>query len=201
MTKTMTNATNALRHDSDIGTGTTPDTQSDVTDTLHRPHSIASITLESGSTKRTVRRWLAKCGDIGTEKNGTRYFSDAEKVQILSHQRKSAATTDEVIEPELIEPGAIELHKGDASAAAPLLAFDLQPVQIDLPAADIAALQAHTEQLKPAAQQGANAINQYFAARMQLGVAKIAAEQDNLLAGVRANALNVGAQSLGSEGK
>lgn len=190
----MTNATNALRHDSDIA----PDMSHD---TLHRPHTIASITLESGADKRTVRRWCSKCGDIGTLRNGTRYFSDAEKEQILSHQRKPSAQTDEPIEAELLEPGAIELHTGDASAAAPLLNFDIQPIQLGIPTADIAALQAQTAQLEQSAQQGASAISQYFTARMSVGIAQIVAEQDNLLKGIRANALNVGAQSVSSEGK
>ena len=169
-------------------------------DTLLRPHTVASITLEVGVGKRTVQRWVKQCGDIGALKNNVPHFSDAEKARILSHRAKPKQT-EETIEAELVEPGAIELHTGNTSAAAPLIAFDLQPVQLSIPESDIAALQAQTAQLKPAAQQGANAINQYFAARMQLGVAQIAAEQDNLLAGIRANALNIGAQSLSSEGK
>jgi hypothetical protein len=74
--------------------------------------------------------------------------------------------------------------------------FDLAPIRLDIPTSDIAALQAQTAQLDKAAQQGASAISQYFAARMDVGLAQIAAEQDNLLKGIRANALNVGARGV-----
>jgi len=184
VTNTVTNATTDLRHDATTG------------DTLLRQHTIASITLEAGTAKRSVQRWLAKCGDIGALKDGTRYFSDSEKEQIISHQSKPRAKQEETIEAELVEPGAIELHTGNASTTAPLMNFDLAPIQLDMPTADITALQLQTEQLDKAAQQGANAISSYFAARMDVGLAQIAAEQDNLLKGIRANALNVGARSV-----
>lgn len=190
MTSPMTNPTTDARPTYDM----TYDN-----DTLLRQHTLASITLEAGSTKRTVQRWLAKCGDIGSLKAGTRYFSDSEKAQILSHQKQKPA--EEAIDAELMEPGAIELHTTEATTAAPLVSFDLAPIQLDIPTSDIAALQAQTAQLDQAAQQGANAISQYFSARMGVGLAQIAAEQDNLLKGIRANALNVGAQAVQGEGK
>ena len=168
-------------------------------DTLLRPHTVASIALQSGRTKRTVQRWVKQCGDIGLVKNNVPHFSDGEKAQILSHQQQKPA--EETIEAELIEPGAIELHTSPANTAAPLVAFDLKPIQLATPTtANIAALQAQTAQLEQSAQQGANALSAYFAARMDVGLAQIAAEQDNLLKGIRANALNVGAQNLSSEG-
>ena len=89
----------SLRHD------TPTDVRHD-SDTTLRQHTIASITLEAGSSKRTVQRWISKCGDIGILRDNTRYFSESEKAQILSHQSQKA----EVVEVELIEPGAIELH-------------------------------------------------------------------------------------------
>ena len=71
MTDTTTQPRHDARHDSDMSL---------------RQNTIASITLESGSAKRTVQRWVSKCGDIGTLRDGTRYFSDIEKAEILSHK-------------------------------------------------------------------------------------------------------------------
>ena len=190
MTAQRQAARTSQRHDSDMPYGN---------ETLLRQHTIASITLEAGVDKRTVQRWVAKCGEIGILRNGTRHFSDAERIEILSHQSKPKQA-EESIEAELIEPGTIELHTSEANAAAPLVAFDLSPIQLDIPTSDIAALEENTAQLEEAAQQGAIALNQYFAARMETGLAQIAAEQDNLLKGIRANALNVGARSI-LEGK
>jgi hypothetical protein len=163
-----------------------------------RQNTIASITLEQGTTKRTVQRWIAKCGEIGEIRENTRYFSDEEKAQILSHKtnRKPA---DEVIECELIEPGAIQLHRSEGSAAAPLVAFNLEPIQIDSPALDVSALTAQTAQFDEAATQGANAIAAALTARFDIGLAQIVAKQDNLLAGIEAQALNGAARSISNQ--
>jgi len=167
-------------------------------DTLLRQHTVASITLEAGSTKRTVQRWVAKCGDIGALREGTRYFSDAEKTQILSHQSHKPAT-EETVEAELIEPGAIELHTSPVSTTAPLMTFDIAPVQLTLTPTDTAALDAHTAQLEQVAQQGANAIAQALTARFGAGIQQIIAKQDNLLRGIEAQALNGAAQAVGGK--
>jgi hypothetical protein len=166
--------------------------------TTLRQHTLASIAADADTTKRTVQRWLTKSGDIGELVEDTRYFSDAERDQLLSHQSKHQLK-QEVIEAELIEPGAIELHHSVGSAAAPLMRFDLKPIQIDLPTLDVSALTAQTEQLEQSAQQGANALAAYFGARFDVGLAKIAAAQDNLLKGIEAQALNGAARSISNQ--
>jgi hypothetical protein len=164
-------------------------------DTTLRQHTIASITLETGNAKRTVQRWVKKCGDIGILRDNTRYFSESEKTQILSHQSKSN-TQRETIEAELVEPGAIELHTSEGRAAAPLVRFDLDAIELNLPASDTTALDAHTAQLEQVVRQNASAIAQSLTARFQGGIKQIVAEQDNLLQGIRAQALNGGAEQL-----
>ena len=77
--------------------------------------------------------------------------------------------------------------------------FELEPVEIDLPSLDTAALAAQTAQLEQSAQQGANALASYFAARFDVGLARIAAAQDNLLKGIEAQALNGAARSVASQ--
>ena len=183
---TTSEGTTAVRHDAMTE------------DKTLRQHTIASITLEAGSTKRTVQRWLAKCGDIGVLRENTRYFSDAERTEILSHQAR-LKQVEETIEAELVEPGAIELRQTDSTTAAPLMRFDLQPIELNLPTVDTSALAAQTQQLDQSAQQGAIALNSYFSARLDVGLAQIAAEQDNLLKGIRANALNVAARSVSNQ--
>ncbi|MGB7086677.1 MAG: hypothetical protein WBD47_14060 [Phormidesmis sp.] len=59
----------------------------DTTTTL-RQHTLASIAAVAGTTKRTAQRWFTKCGDIGELTDNVRYFSDAERDQLLSHQSK-----------------------------------------------------------------------------------------------------------------
>ena len=186
MTDTTSETTTAVRHDA-----TTEDT------TL-RQHTLATITLEAGSTKRTVQRWLAKCGDIGVMRENTRYFSESEKSQILSHQSKQKQS-EETIEAELVEPGAIELHQSAGNAAAPLMKFDIQAIELNVPGSDLSALQQNTAQLESVVNQGANAVAYALAARFQNGVAQIVAEQDNLLQGIRAQALSGAAKSVGGE--
>lgn len=179
----------------------TTDVRHDTTteDTTLRQHTLASITLEAGSSKRTAQRWLAKCGDIGALKDGTRYFSDTEKAQILSHQAKPKQT-EETIEGELVEPGAIELHTSAGTTAAPLMKFDIQAIALNVPGSDLSALQQQTAQLEQVVNQGANAVAFALAARFQNGVAEIVAEQDNLLQGIRAQALSGAAQSVSNQG-
>lgn len=176
MTATATDA----RHDSDM--------------TL-RQNTIASITLEAGSTKRTVQRWLAKCGDIGILRENTRYFSEAEKVQILSH-KSNRAVIEEVVEAELLEPGAITFHQGDRITARPLISFDLAPIELSTASLDTSALDAQTQQYQQQAQNGANAIAAALSARFDMGIAQIVAEQNNLLEGIKASALNGAARSI-----
>ncbi|MGB3300680.1 MAG: hypothetical protein WBA76_20645 [Phormidesmis sp.] len=187
MTQATTKPATVARHDGDM-----------THDTTLRQHTVASITLEAGSTKRTVQRWVSKCGDIGALKNNIPHFSDAEKAQILSHQSKRAAG-DEAIEAELIEPGAIELHTSAAQTAAPLIQFDIQAIELNVPGSDLSALQQQTAQLEQVVNQGANAVAYALAARFQNGVAQIVAEQDNLLQGIRAQALNGAARSVAGQ--
>ena len=177
----------SLRHD------TPTDIRHD-SDTTLRQHTIASITLESGSSKRTVQRWVSKCGDVGVLRDNTRYFSNAEKAQILGHQSKPKEI--ETVEAELVEPGAIELHTSAGTAAAPLMRFDLEAIELSLPTSDITALQANTAQLEQVVNQGAHAIAHALSARFGAGVQQIIAEQDNLLQGIRAQALNGAAKEL-----
>ena len=70
-----------------------------------RQHTLASIAADAATTKRTVQRWLTKCGDIGELQENVRHFSDDER-DGLSHQTKRKPKA-EVVEAELIEPGAI----------------------------------------------------------------------------------------------
>lgn len=171
------------------------------TTTPLRQHTLASIADDATTTKRTVQRWLTKCGDLGELRDNIRYFSDDERDKLLSHQTKRTAKTSPV-EVEIIEPGAIELHQSESTTAAPLMAFNLEPVQIELPTTDLSALTAQTAQLEQSAQQGANAIAAYFGARFDMGLAQIAAKQDNLLKGIEAQALNGAARSVaGKPGK
>ena len=125
-------------------------------------------------------------------------FSDEQREQILSHQAKPKQP-EETIEAELVEPGAIEIRQTDSTTATPLMRFDLQPIELNLPTVDTSALAAQTNQLDQAAQQGAIALNSYFSARLDVGLAQIAAEQDNLLKGIRANALSVAARSVSNQ--
>lgn len=163
-------------------------------DTTLRQHTIASITLEAGSTKRTVQRWVSKCDGAGILRDNVRYFSDLEKTNILSHQSKPK--TEEFVEAELVEPGAIELHTGDTSTASPLMAFNIAPIQLVQSSLDTTALDEHTAQLEAVAQQGANAITQALTARFGAGINQIIAKQDNLLRGIEAQALNGAAQGM-----
>jgi len=166
-------------------------------DTTLRQHTIASITHEAGSTKRTVQRWIAKCGELGILRDNTRYFSNSEKAQILSHQSKPKQ--QETIEAELVEPGAIELHTSAGNAAAPLMRFDISSIELALSSSDTTALEANTAQLEQVVSQGANALAYALSARLKDGIQQIVAEQDNLLQGIRAQALNGAANALGGK--
>ncbi len=122
MTDATTDTATQLRHDTDTAANAI------------RHNTIASITLESGSNRRTVQRWLSKCGDIGLLKDGTRYFSDAEKDELLAHKSTRAA---EVVEAELMpEPGAITLRDTSEQATG-LMRFDIQAIELDAPTADL----------------------------------------------------------------
>lgn len=162
--------------------------------TYDMTHTIKSIAEYADTTPRTVRRWVAKHPDIGQLVGNVRHFSDAERDLLLSHQAKPK--DEAVVIAELIEPGAITLRQTDSHTAAPLTRFNLEPIEIDLPVVDTSALTAQTAQLEQSAQQGANALAAYFGARFDVGLAKIAAAQDNLLKGIEAQALNGAARSL-----
>ena len=203
MTALRHDTTTQLRHDTMTDPDMTPDIDTDMPtavtpDTLHRPHTIASVTLESGSTKRTVRRWLSKCGDIGAIKDGTRYFSDAEKLAILSHQSRSNQS-EESIEAELIEPGAIELHTSPANTAAPLVAFNIESIQITLKSCDTSALDMQSAQFEQVSAMSASAIANAISAELIGGIAQVRAKQKNLVAGIEAQALANVAKALSGE--
>ena len=189
MTALRHDTTTSLRHDSDM----TYDN-----DTLLRQHTIASITLEAGSSKRTVQRWLSKCGDIGVIKDGTRYFSDAEKLAILSHQSRSNQL-EESIEAELIEPGAIELHTSPANTAAPLVAFNIESIQITLKSCDTSALDMQSAQFEQVSAMSASAIANAISAELIGDIAQVRAKQKNLVAGIEAQALANVAKALSGE--
>ncbi|MEL7521486.1 MAG: hypothetical protein AAFV85_26780 [Cyanobacteria bacterium J06634_6] len=173
------------------------DTQAIQTIDTH-PHTRKTIGMETGSTPKTVRSWIKKAGVTGAQIQNVERFTDEQRDLILSYQSKPKA--QEIIEPEIIEPGAIELaSQSHAAPAMPLMSFNLEPVQIDLPSLDTSALAAQTEQLEQSAQQGANAIASYFAARFDVGLANIAAKQDNLLKGIEAQALNGAARSVSGQ--
>jgi hypothetical protein len=79
------------------------------------------------------------------------------------------------------------------------MAFNLEPTQIELSTLDTSALDAQTAQLEAVAAQGANAIAAALVARFDIGLAQIVAKQDNLLAGIEAQALNGAARSLSNQ--
>jgi hypothetical protein len=162
------------------------------------PHTRRTLQLETGSSERTVRRWIKKADVTGHSFEGIERFTDEQRELILSHQAKRN-NDSEVIEAELIEPGAIQLHRSEGSAAAPLVAFNLKPIQIDSPTLDVSALTAQTAQFDEAATQGANAIAAALTARFDIGLAQIVAKQDNLLAGIEAQALNGAARSISNQ--
>lgn len=159
------------------------------------PHTRRSLQLESGCAEKTIRRWIKKADVTGCTIGNIERFTNEQREQILSHQAKSKQT-EETIEAELIEPGAIELRQADSTTASPLMRFELKPIELDLPTVDTSALAAQTQQLDKSAQQGAIALSSYFSARLDVGLAQIAAEQDNLLKGIHANALNGAARSV-----
>lgn len=159
-------------------------------------HTRRTLQLETGASERTVRRWIKKAAVTGHAIDGVERFSDEQRELILSHQAKPK---EDVVEAELIEPGAITLRQADGPTAAPLTRFNIEPVEIDLPTVDTSELTAQTAQLEQAAHQGADALAAYFGARFDVGLAKIAAAQDNLLKGIEAQALNGAAQSLANK--
>ena len=113
---------------------------------------------------------VSKCGDIGALKKMFLTSPNAEKAQILSHQSKPKQT-EETVDAELVEPGAIELHTSAGSAAAPLMKFDIQAIELNVPGSDLSALQQQTAQLESVVNQGANAVAYALASRFHPGVA------------------------------
>jgi len=164
------------------------------------PHTRRSLQLETGTSEKTVRRWIKKANVTGCTIGNIERFSDEQRDEIISHQAKPKQA-DEIVEAELMpEPGAITLRDTSEQATG-LMRFDIQAIELDAPTADLAALQVQTAQLEQTAQQGANAIAAYFGARFDVGLAEIAAKQDNLLKGIEAQALNGAARSIAQPGK
>lgn len=160
-------------------------------------HTRKTLQVETGSTPKTIRSWIQKAAVTGQAIDNVERFTDEQREAILSQQSKRKR--DEVIEAELVEPGAIELHQSEGNAAVPLMRFELPEIKLDIATADTTALTEQTAQLEQVAQQGANAIAAALSARFNMGVAQIVAEQDNLLRGIQAQALNGAAQSLSQE--
>ena len=104
-----------------------------------------------------------------------------------------------MIQAELVEPGSITLHQGTAIEARPLISFDLSPITLKAQSLDTSALDAQTQQYQQQAQNGANAIAAALAARFDMGIAQIVAEQNNLLEGIKASALNGAARSMATQ--
>ena len=82
---------------------------------IKRPHTLASIATDADVTKRTVQRWLTKAGDIGVLDGDTRYFSDAERDTLLSHQSKRQANDTVATEPATLPttPAEIQIYEGN----------------------------------------------------------------------------------------
>ena len=159
------------------------------------PHTRRTLQLETGVSEKTVRRWIKKADVTGQTFDSVERFTDEQRDLILSHQAKPKT---EEIEAELIEPGAITLHQGNAIEARPIINFDLPAIALNTQTIDTSALDAQTAQYQAQAQNGANAIASALAARLDMGIAQILSEQDNLLAGIKAAALNGVAQSVSS---
>jgi hypothetical protein len=162
------------------------------------PYTRRTLQLETGASEKTVRRWIKKADVTGPSIAGIERFSEEQRELILSHQAKRN-NKPEAVEVEIVEPGTIELHRSESSIAAPLMAFNLEPIQIELSTLDTSALDAQTAQLEAVAAQGANVIAAALAARFDMGLAQIVAKQNNLLAGIEAQALNGAAQSISSQ--
>lgn len=161
------------------------------------PHTRRTLQLETGSAERTVRRWIKKAAVTGVRIDNVERFTNEQREQILSHQAKPKA--QEVVDAELVEPGAITLRQSNAMEARPLISFDLAPIELDTAALDTSALDAQTAQYRQQAQGGANAIAAALSARFDMGIAQIVAEQDNLLQGIKASALNGAARSIANQ--
>lgn len=161
------------------------------------PHTRRTLQAETGAAERTVRRWIKKADVTGQTINGVERFTDEQREMILSHQ--APPKKSEVIEAELVEPGAITLHQGNAIEARPLISFDLAPIELNRAALDTSALDAQTQQYQQQAQNGANAIAAALSARFDMGIAQIVAEQNNLLEGIKASALNGAARSISNQ--
>ena len=160
------------------------------------PHTRRTLQLETGVSEKTVRRWIKKADVTGQAFDSVERFTDEQRDLILSHQAKPKQ--DEVMEVEIVEPGAITLHQGNAIEARPIINFDLPAIALCTQTIDTSALDAQTAQYQAQAQNGANAIAAALSARLDMGIAQIVAEQDNLLAGIKAAALNGVAQSVSS---
>lgn len=162
------------------------------------PHTRKTLAMATGSTPKTIRSWIKKSGVTGETIDGVERFSNEQRDLILAQQAKPKQA-DEVIEPEIIEPGAITLHQGGVIEARPTVSFDLPSIELSTATLDTSALDAQTQQYQQQAQNGANAIAAALSARFDMGIAQIVAEQNNLLEGIKASALNGAARSISNQ--
>ncbi|XHX75688.1 MAG: hypothetical protein RBJ76_00055 (plasmid) [Stenomitos frigidus ULC029] len=93
--------------------------------TIDRPYTLRTIALEFDRDKRTVQRWLdratADCADpIGEVIDGTRYFSDDEKVMLLVHMGDKPQALATANEPEK-QAVTVEIGNHAITLAAPEL--------------------------------------------------------------------------------
>ena len=171
-----------------------------------RPHTLTTIAAAAGTTKRTVQRWLSKAGDLGELQGDTRYFTDAEKEQLLAHQvRKSptAGDTSDTDAPAVDESTAINAISivdnavpNSPAPAAGMEALDLACVRQNLgiapmtdssglqaqAAAAIAAMEALTLQSQMEVQQRRESLRnaQATAVQIQLAATRLQQQQQQL---------------------
>ena len=164
-------------------------------------HTRRTIQMESGTSEKTVRRWIKKANEMADIvpllKGGVEHFTDSQRDLIISYQSKSKQP--EVVEAELMpEPGAITLSTSLHQATG-LMRFDIEPIELEKPVADLTAIEQQTAQLEQVKQQGANAIAAYFRARVDLKMAEASAAIDNFVEGIQAEALSGVARSLSQQ--
>ena len=92
---------------------------------VERPHTLNSIAAECEASKRSTQNWLKKAvdkyGELGELREGARYFSDAEREQVLEFassrkaqaSQQSAPVSAEVIEGDPVDTPAGALTIGD----------------------------------------------------------------------------------------
>lgn len=98
---------------------------------VERLHTLNSIAAECEASKRSAQNWLKKAvekyGELGELREGARYFSDAEREQVLEFAsgRKKAApvpatpataastVTSPAIAPDVLPPASIDIYQGN----------------------------------------------------------------------------------------